>query len=34
VPITHEDVRVNFILADLAEQSWRQGRPMAVRARP
>ena len=30
LPITHEDVRMSFILCDLAERSYRDGKPVAV----
>ncbi len=30
LPITYEDVRMSFVLSDLAEQSYRVGRPLAV----
>lgn len=32
VPITHEDARCNFILADAAERSYREGGPVQVGA--
>ncbi len=30
LPITYEDVRMSFVLSDLAEQSYREGRPLSV----
>jgi myo-inositol 2-dehydrogenase/D-chiro-inositol 1-dehydrogenase len=30
LPITYEDVRMSFVLSDLAERSYREGRPMRV----
>ena len=34
VPVTHEDVRWSFVLADAAERSHREGRPIAVEPPP
>ncbi len=30
LPITYEDVRMSFVLSDLAERSYREGRPMRI----
>ena len=34
VPVTHEDVRMSFILSELGEQSHREGRPLRVSEHP
>ncbi|MCH2592549.1 MAG: Gfo/Idh/MocA family oxidoreductase [Pedosphaera sp.] len=34
LPVTHEDVRMSFILSELGEQSHREGRPLRVSDHP
>ena len=34
VPVTHEDVRMSFILSELGEQSHREARPIRVSEHP
>ena len=32
LPVTHDDARWSFVLADAAERSYREGRPVQVKA--